>query len=59
MSEAKEGDILFTSSMDSVHLVASDDIVAHDWVLNNGASFHVTPNKDWFIKYDVGCRCQV
>ena len=56
VSEAKEADILFTSNMGSAHLVAIDESVTHDWVLNNGASFHVTPNRDWFIKYDAGCR---
>ena len=59
VSEAKEGEILFTLSMDNVHLVALDDSATHDWVLDNGASFHVTQNKDWFIEFDASRRGQV
>ena len=44
VNEAKEGDILFTSSMDSVHLVATNEGMSNDWILDSGASFHMSPN---------------
>ena len=39
VSEAEEGDILFTLTMDSVHLVATNKSMSNDWILDNGASF--------------------
>ena len=59
LSEVKEGDILFTSTMEIVHLVVLDEGVVNDWVLHNGASFHVIPCQSWFTKYDAQCRVQV
>ena len=44
-----DGYICFTSSMDSTFLVATDDSALQDWVLDSGASFHVTPHKEWFV----------
>ena len=54
VNEAKEGDILFTSTMDSVHLIATNQGMSHDWVLDSGASFHVSPNCEWFSNYNAG-----
>ena len=54
VSEAEEGDILFTSSMDSVHLVATNEGMSNDWILDSGASFHVSPNREWFSTYNAG-----
>ena len=51
--DAEDGDILLTSSLDSAHLVATDDLVMHDWILDSGVSFHVTPDKEWFTTYDA------
>ena len=53
VSEAEEGDILFTSSMDSVHLVATNEGMSNDWILDSGASFHVSPNCEWFSTYNA------
>ena len=53
INEAKDGDIFFASSLDSVHVVAIDEFVKHDWIIEFEASFHVTLNKDWFNIYDV------
>lgn len=45
--------IFLTSSLDGAHLVATDDLVMHDWILDSGVSFHVTPhNKKLFTTYD-------
>ena len=58
VSEAKEGDILFTCTMESVHLVATNQGMSYDWVLDSGASFHVSPNHEWFTNYNArrsGC----
>ena len=46
LSKAKEGDVLFTSIMDSIHLVAINQGISNDWVLDSGASFHVSPTCD-------------
>ena len=53
VSEVEEGDILFTSSLDNAYLVAMDDFVKHDWIIDSGTSFHVTPHKEWFTSYDA------
>ena len=31
----------------------------HDWILDLGASFHVTPHKEWFTTYDASCKGRV
>ena len=49
----EDGAILFTSSLDSRHLVATYDLVMHDWILDLGVPFHVTPHKRWFTTYDA------
>ena len=54
VSKAKEGDILFSSTMDSVHLVATNQGVSNDWVLDSGASFHVSPHCEQFSNYNAG-----
>ena len=48
-----DGDICFTSSMDSTFLVAIEDSALQDWVLDLGASFYVTPHREWFVTFDV------
>ena len=35
-------------------LTTSDDGYSQDWILDLGASFHVTPHRDWFNTYDIG-----
>ena len=54
ISEAEEGDILFTSSMDSAHLMATNKGMSNDWILDSGASFHMSPNWEWFSTYNAG-----
>ena len=49
--EFEDGEILLTSSLDSAQLVATDDLIMHDSILDLGASFYVTPHKEWFTTY--------
>ena len=48
-----EGDILLNSRLDATHMVTTDDIVLHDSILDSGASFHVTPPREWFTNSDA------
>ena len=48
-----EGDILLNSGLDVAHMVTTDDIVLYDRILDLGASFHVTPHREWFTNYDA------
>ena len=59
ISEAEEGDFLFTSSMDSVYLVATNEGMSNDWILDSGVFFHVSPNHEWFSTYNAGRKGQV
>ena len=29
------------------------DITVQDWIMDSGASFYVTPHREWFIRYDA------
>ena len=40
-------------------MVTTDDLVMHDWILDSGASFHVTPHKEWFTTYDASRKSRV
>ena len=51
--KSEDWDILLTSSLGSAQLVATDDLIMHDWILDYGASFHVTPHREWFTNYDA------
>ena len=53
VSSDDDGDILFNSAMESTQLVATDDNMQHDWILDLGASFHATPHREWFNTYDA------
>ena len=57
--DCEDGDVLLTSSLDGAHLVATDDLVMYDWILDSGASFHVTPHKEWFTTYDASRKDRV
>ena len=35
-------------------LTTSDDGYSQNWILDSGASFHVTPHRDWSSTYDSG-----
>ena len=45
---------MFTYTMDNLHLVATNQGMSNDWVLDSGASFHANPNREWFTNYTVG-----
>ena len=51
--DSEEGDILLTSGLESAQLVATNDMMQHDWILDSGASFHVTSHQEWFTSYDA------
>ena len=53
VSTDDDGEILLNSRLESAQLVTTDDIILHDWILDSGASFHVTPHKEWFTTYDA------
>ena len=55
----EDGEILLISTLDSAQLVATDDLIMHDWILDSGASFHVTPHKEWFSTYDASRKGKV
>ena len=38
-----DGEVLFTSSLPANVLVAADQNCGQEWILDSGASFHVTP----------------
>lgn len=40
-----DGDICYTSAIGSSLLVAKDEGALQDWLLDSGASFHVTPHR--------------
>ena len=50
---SEEGDILFVSKVKPSVLVATSDITVQDWIMDSGASFHVTPHCEWFTCYDA------
>ena len=51
-----DGEVLFTSSLPANVSVAEDQNGGQEWILDSGASFHVTPHKSWFSTYDSN-RC--
>ena len=52
-------DIFFlNSSIDSVLLTAADGHALSDWIIDSGASLHVSPHKEWFTSY-VATKDQV
>ena len=52
-SGSEEGDILLTSKVEPSKLVTTSDVTVQDWIMDSGASFHVTPNCKWFTRYDA------
>ena len=47
-----DSDVLFTVSMEDACLYTSSSSI--DWILDSGASHHVTPSKTNFVSYEVG-----
>lgn len=46
VTHESEDDILFVSSLDAHSLVTDDDSDMTTWIIDSGASFHVTPHKE-------------
>ena len=44
-------DIFLVSAMDSIFLTAEDGYAMCDWILDSGASLHVSSHKEWFMSY--------
>ncbi|MCO5611613.1 hypothetical protein L7F22_065867 [Adiantum nelumboides] len=44
-------DVIFTTDMSYDALLALDDCYAQTWIIDSGASFHVTPHREWFATY--------
>ena len=40
-------------------LVAFDGNEISDWIIDLGASFHVTPHREWFTSYDASRKGNV
>ena len=47
-----DSDVLFTVSMEDACLYTSSSSI--DWILDSGASHHVTPSKTNFVSYEAG-----
>ncbi|MCO5558174.1 hypothetical protein L7F22_011752 [Adiantum nelumboides] len=43
--------LVFTIDMPYDALLALDDCYAQTWIIDSGASFHVTPHREWFASY--------
>ena len=53
VNKDEDGDILLNSGLEQSQLVTTIDQNVQDWVMDSGASFHVTPHREWFTNYDV------
>ncbi|MCO5609852.1 hypothetical protein L7F22_064084 [Adiantum nelumboides] len=42
---------VFTTDMSYDALLALDDCYVQTWIIDSGASFHVTPHREWFASY--------
>ena len=49
---ATDGDVLFTVSVEDACVYTSSS--SFNWILDSGASHHVTPCKDSFVSYNPG-----
>ena len=47
------GDVLLASSFDDAFILTHERSMPMDWVIDSGASFHVTPHRSWFHDYDA------
>ena len=50
-------DIFLVSAMDSIFLTTEDGYAMSDWILDSGASLHVSPHKEWFTSYVATNEC--
>ena len=55
VADTRSGEILSLedSTIGEVHYSVQD---AHTWLLDSGATFHVTPNFEWFSNYEAKMR---
>ena len=44
-------EIYFTSVLESAFLTAKDGYALSDWIIDSGASLHVSPHREWFSSY--------
>ena len=55
VSDSDSGhEVCFTSSLEAHTLHAGDGSDMHSWIIDSGASFHVTPYRDLFVRYSTG-----
>ncbi|MCO5606802.1 hypothetical protein L7F22_060993 [Adiantum nelumboides] len=54
LTHDSDGDICYASNLCPTLLVATNSSYEQDWIVDLGASFHVTPHKEWFSSYE--CR---
>ncbi|MCO5612796.1 hypothetical protein L7F22_067067 [Adiantum nelumboides] len=47
-----DGDVLYASLLSPASLIASNGSYEQDWIVDSGASFHVTPHQEWFSTYE-------
>ncbi|MCO5583241.1 hypothetical protein L7F22_037150 [Adiantum nelumboides] len=47
-----DGDVLYASLLSPASLVASNGSYEQDWIVDSGASFHVTRHQEWFSTYE-------
>ena len=45
--------MLLASSFDDAFILTHERSMPMDWVIDSGASFHVTPHRSWFHDYDA------
>ena len=51
VADNSDGEVMFTSGFDMAFFTTADDCLSIGWIIDSGASFHVTPHRDWFIRY--------
>ena len=57
MTYKDDGEFIFMSCLPANVLVeATDQNCGQEWILDSGASFHVTPHRSWFSTYDSSRR---
>ncbi|MCO5612794.1 hypothetical protein L7F22_067064 [Adiantum nelumboides] len=54
LTHDSDGDICYASNLCPTLLVATNSSYEQDRIVDSGASFHVTPHKEWFSSYE--CR---
>ena len=49
--ETASAEIFLTSTLDSAFLTAKEGYALSDWIIDSGASLHVSPHREWFTSY--------